>query len=333
MAISCSSRSSRRGGGQQVAGDLLADELVVRLVVVERVDDVVAIAPGVRVGEVPRRAGRLAVAGDVEPVPAPAFAERGRGEQPVDDLLEGVGRRVVDEGVDLLGRRRQAGQVERDPADQRRAGRRRRPASGPSPRARPGRSGRCRRAARRRRATGGHLRLAQRLPGPVLLPELLVLRRSACRSTTGRVDLRPGGAVLDPLRQVGDLLGRELLLRRHLEVVVRRAGPPGSAGSSPARPGTTAGPPLAALEQAVAVVDAQAALGVGVGGMAVVAVVDQDGRTFFSKNSTVAASGVGGLAPPPPPATAQRGRSPARFGAVHGIVIESVLAGGDRSIA
>ena len=94
MAISCSSRSCGVVGGQQVAGDLLADELVVRLVGVERVDDVVAVPPGVRVGDVPRRAGRLGVAGDVEPVPAPALAERGRGQQPVDHLLERVGRRV-----------------------------------------------------------------------------------------------------------------------------------------------------------------------------------------------------------------------------------------------
>ena len=41
-----------------------------------------------------------------------------RGEQAVDQLLVGQRVRVGDEGVDLLRRRRQADQVEREPADQ-----------------------------------------------------------------------------------------------------------------------------------------------------------------------------------------------------------------------
>ncbi len=80
-------------GRQQVAGDLLADELVVRLVGVERGDGPVAIAPGLGIGEV-RLAARLGEPRHVEPVPAPALAEAGRGEQPIDDLGEGVGRVV-----------------------------------------------------------------------------------------------------------------------------------------------------------------------------------------------------------------------------------------------
>ena len=86
---------------------------------VERGDDVVAVAPGVAVGDVLVEAVGVGVAGDVEPVPAPALAVGGRGEQPVDDLGEGVGRVVGEEGVDLLRRRRQAGQVEGRAADQR----------------------------------------------------------------------------------------------------------------------------------------------------------------------------------------------------------------------
>ena len=42
----------------------------------------------------------------------------GRGEQAVDQPLVGVGPAVGDEGVDLLGGRRQAGQVEPEAADQ-----------------------------------------------------------------------------------------------------------------------------------------------------------------------------------------------------------------------
>ena len=86
------SRARRRAsaGGQQVAGELLEDELVVRLVGVERGDDVVAVAPGVAVGDVLVQAVGVGVAGHVEPVPAPALAVARRGEQPVDDPGEGV---------------------------------------------------------------------------------------------------------------------------------------------------------------------------------------------------------------------------------------------------
>ena len=42
-----------------------------------------------------------------------------RGQQPVDHLFVGIRRLVVDEGRDLVGRRRQAGEIERDAADQR----------------------------------------------------------------------------------------------------------------------------------------------------------------------------------------------------------------------
>ena len=104
-------------GREQVAGDLLADELVVRLVGVERGDHPVAVAPGLGIGEV-RLAARLGEPGHVEPVPAPALAEAGRGEQPIDDLGEGVGRVVGEERVELLGRGRQADEVERHPAEQ-----------------------------------------------------------------------------------------------------------------------------------------------------------------------------------------------------------------------
>ena len=208
MAISCSSRCSGDLGGQQIAGDLFADELVVRLVAVEGVDDIVAIAPGVRIGQVARRAGRFAVAGHVEPVPAPAFAEARRGQQPIDDLLEGVGGVVLEERVDLLGRRRQAGQIEGHAADQRqpvRVADRRRASS---PRAWPGRSDRCRRGPRPAFLTCGHLGLASTAARPSAPCAAFRTSRLGLPSEAGTVDLRPGGPVLDPVRQVGDLLRR-----------------------------------------------------------------------------------------------------------------------------
>ena len=77
---------------QLVAGKLLADELVVRLVVVERADDVVAVPPGVWLRPVALEAVGLGVADQVEPVPRPALAVVRRGEQAIDDLFVGVGR-------------------------------------------------------------------------------------------------------------------------------------------------------------------------------------------------------------------------------------------------
>ena len=90
------------GFGQQVAGDLLDDELVEGLVAVERLHDPVAIFPdgarlieGVAVG--------IGVARQVEPVPAPALAVVRRGEQPIDHFLVGV-RRVVRDGNAAISR-------------------------------------------------------------------------------------------------------------------------------------------------------------------------------------------------------------------------------------
>ena len=105
-------------GKEHVAGELLFDEARVRLVLVERADHVVAVGPGVAARLVLVVAVRVAVVHDVEPVPSPALAVAGRGEQAVDQLLVGVGRAVGDEGLDLLPGRRQAVQVEGEAADQ-----------------------------------------------------------------------------------------------------------------------------------------------------------------------------------------------------------------------
>ena len=89
-------------GGEEVAGDLLFDELVVRLVVVKGGDDPVAVSPGLGIHHV-GIAGRFGVPRQVEPVPPPALAEPRRGQKPVDDLREGVIRRIGNEGFDVLG--------------------------------------------------------------------------------------------------------------------------------------------------------------------------------------------------------------------------------------
>ncbi len=105
-------------GPHLVAGDLLLHEAVVGLVVVEGVDHVVAIAPGIGTRSSALKPSLSAIARQVEPVPPPALAVLRRGEQAVDHFVVGVGRVVGDEGGDLFGSRRQAGEVEGGAAQQ-----------------------------------------------------------------------------------------------------------------------------------------------------------------------------------------------------------------------
>ena len=81
-----------------VAGQLLGEESVPGLVIVEGVDDVVAIAPDtgreahVRGLEV--FAVGIDIPGGVKPETSPALTVFGRGQQPVEQALVGVGPRV-----------------------------------------------------------------------------------------------------------------------------------------------------------------------------------------------------------------------------------------------
>ena len=103
---------------EHVAGDLLADESAVRHILIQGSDHIIAIGPGMIPALVLVVAVGIAVVDDVEPVPAPSLAVSGRGEQPIDQLLVGIRGVVAEEPVDLLGRRRQAVQVEGEAADQ-----------------------------------------------------------------------------------------------------------------------------------------------------------------------------------------------------------------------
>ena len=114
------------GVRQQVAGDLLGREAVEGHIAVEGVDDPAPVAPGVRAEVVFRIAVRVRVARLVEPVQRLLLAEVRRCEQPLDKPLVGPRPLVVQEGKLLVERRRQAGQIERQPADQRGAAGRRR---------------------------------------------------------------------------------------------------------------------------------------------------------------------------------------------------------------
>ena len=107
-------------GAEFVAGQHLDDHLVVGLVGVERFDDPVAPAPDVRLALADFGAVTVpvAVSPDIHPVPAPALAIMRAVEQPIDDLLVGVGRFVGQKSLHFGARRRQADQVEIDAPQQ-----------------------------------------------------------------------------------------------------------------------------------------------------------------------------------------------------------------------
>ena len=58
---------------------------------------------------------RVGVPDDVEPVLGIPFAVAGRRKEPLDDPLVTAGRSIVEERLDLLGRRRQSREIERGP--------------------------------------------------------------------------------------------------------------------------------------------------------------------------------------------------------------------------
>ena len=73
--------------GEQVAGELFADELIVGDVAVEGADEVIAILVRPLGRVVPLVAVGVGVADDVHPVASEALAEMGRGEQLIDQFL------------------------------------------------------------------------------------------------------------------------------------------------------------------------------------------------------------------------------------------------------
>ncbi len=101
-----------------VSRDLLLHEAIVRLVGVETIDDVISIAPDIGPRLVALEAFAVGVAGEVQPVPSPAFAIMRRSEQPVNHFRERVGRGIGDECLHFFRRGRQPDQIERRPPDQ-----------------------------------------------------------------------------------------------------------------------------------------------------------------------------------------------------------------------
>ena len=105
--------------GDLVGGDLQAQELVVRQVLVEGVHHPVAVGVGVGVAALLLEdvAFRVGVAGDIEPVPGPALAKSRSGEEPVHEFLGRLRILVRDVGGDFVGGRIESPEGEREAAD------------------------------------------------------------------------------------------------------------------------------------------------------------------------------------------------------------------------
>ena len=102
---------------EQVPGELLGQELVVRLILVESLQHPIAPRPGEH-RLVARVAPGVGIAGKVEPADRQMFAVTGRSQHRVDALLIGVGRLIGQEGRHFIVGGRQARQGERRPTEQ-----------------------------------------------------------------------------------------------------------------------------------------------------------------------------------------------------------------------
>ena len=102
---------------QQISGNLLDHELVEGEIVVECVDDPVTVGPD-RARSIDRVAVGVRIAGDVEPVPAPAFSVVRRFEQSLYKSPVGTRLGVRHEAPGFFRCRQQAGKVQACPANQ-----------------------------------------------------------------------------------------------------------------------------------------------------------------------------------------------------------------------
>ena len=264
---------------QAVGGELFADELVVRLVVVERLHHVVTVSPREGIGRrllfLRRVADGVRVTRDIQPVPAPTLAVVRRGEEFVHELRVGGGGFVSDERFDFCGRGRQADEVEVEAADE-------------------------------HLFVGGTAGLevfllqlredvvVHRVRGPSLVlhggrrrelhglegPPYFALAGVGVFAL-GRAGAWVGRAHLDPRDEVGDLrVGELLALGRHLEVRVRVADGADERGLVRVA-GDDSGAGIAALEHALAGVEREAALDFALGGaVALEALAGEDGANL-----------------------------------------------------
>ncbi len=207
---------------EPIRRDLLDEKPVVSEVAVEGRDHVVAIGISpVEIGILEQDVALgIGIPRDVEPVSAPALAVMRRRQEPLDQAVVGIRGCIVIEGRDLLGRWRQAGQVEGRAADQGLlAGRWRR-------REAPGFKVGKDEAVDRSPRPGGIL---HRRRGPFCDGLKCPVLQSRCADFGGLScpapglswrAFRPGNAQLDPGGKVGDRLSGKLRLGWHLDLRV-----------------------------------------------------------------------------------------------------------------
>ena len=94
-----------------VAGDVFENEPIKRAIFVERTNDIIPKGPSVPNDLIALETPAFPETNHIEPMPPPVFSITRRGEQALDQLLVGGGRRVVDKLGNLIGGRRQTGQV------------------------------------------------------------------------------------------------------------------------------------------------------------------------------------------------------------------------------
>ena len=93
VAIECRGQSGIEiTGPKLIARNLLTDETVIRLVLIERTDHIVAVTPDVGASFVGLEALALGVARQVQPVPGPSLAIVRRLQEPIDYPFVSSGR-------------------------------------------------------------------------------------------------------------------------------------------------------------------------------------------------------------------------------------------------
>jgi hypothetical protein len=91
--------------------------LIVRAVIVEGVDDIIAISPGVLKDDA-AKGERFAEARDIKPMPSPALAEFTGRKQSINEFFVTVGSGIFDKCIDLFRRRRKSREIKINPPDE-----------------------------------------------------------------------------------------------------------------------------------------------------------------------------------------------------------------------
>ena len=204
--------------GKLIAGDLSFHENVIGHVVLNGLNNPVAIAEGSRIGVVALRVEPvIGVAGDMKPETSPALAIARRGEQTINDFGERIGRAIVFKCINLFGRGREAGEIVGGASTQRAA-------IGATDRVQPARLELCREETVNLCAGPidiFHVRSRHR-PNGLQGPEGALFRGDLVRRRLqgGFLILRPNSAGSDPLFDSGDLVGGQFAGGWHLGVCV-----------------------------------------------------------------------------------------------------------------